>query len=329
MAQVQPDGFFKGFKAKDAVPQPAVFRKEWRKGHIGTSPWASLRLVESPHRGEWRALATIDPTPVYRQAPDEDGFEWYYTLRVTETAGVPTTLTSFSIDGYDLSARIADWFGSANLAAKGALLVALRGKDLEVPADVVFAFGGVDQGGEHWSKKIGVPFLGPRTGAAMSLTSNPSTVVKIGKGDPNCSADHPYFQQLTLKELNGSEVKLTNFFAGGNDYSSNIAAWFGSQRLPALGTLRANLCWQLDSVPVTLSYEMDGVDSTGGKVQATLEVNFWSMDQKSGAGRGAVSVPVNAVEPALNNAVLPSNSQAGMTVSPQSARGRRTGVPVR
>jgi len=106
--------------------------------------------------------------------------------------------------------------------------------------------------------------------------------VKIGRGDPDCSPDFPYGQQLTLKELNGTSVKLTKFVAGGFDYSGQIAAWFGSQTLEALGILRARMCWKLNTVPTTLDYEVDGVDATGRVVQATLKVDFKSLDEKSG-----------------------------------------------
>ncbi|MFN7922790.1 MAG: hypothetical protein U0Q16_21975 [Bryobacteraceae bacterium] len=85
-----------------------------------------------------------------------------------------------------------------------------------------------------------------------------------------------------LKERNGVDVQLTGFVAGGYDYGKNIGAWFGSTRLPGNGTLTAGLCWQLDRVPVTLQYRMEGTDRSGKKVQATLSVDFKSLDEKSG-----------------------------------------------
>src|SRR5262249_35602699 len=154
------------------------------------------------------------------------------------------------------------------LSAKGSLSVDLRSKDQSAPSDHIVAFTGVDSGGQRWTKQVTVRFLSEQSGqgssthAAMTLTSNPATVVKVGKGDPNCAADHPFGQQLILKELNGADVNLTKFLAGGFDYTNQIASWFGSTRLPASGTLQASLCWALDSTPVTLSYEMDGVDGS-------------------------------------------------------------------
>ncbi len=103
---------------------------------------------------------------------------------------MPTKVTAFSVDGYDLSAQIADWFGTANLPADGTISVAMRSYEVDVPTDVVFKFGGVDGNGQRWSKQISLPFLGKKEttsgpGAAISLVSVPESVVKSGKGDPN------------------------------------------------------------------------------------------------------------------------------------------------
>jgi hypothetical protein len=42
------------------------------------------------------------------------------------------------------------------------------------------------------------------------------------------------------------------------------------------------MCWQLNTVPTTLDYEIDGVNASGRAVQATLKVDFRSLDVKSG-----------------------------------------------
>src|SRR5262249_44735718 len=130
------------------------------------------------------------------------------------------TITAFSIDDYDLSQYIDAWFGSRILPANGSLSVQMRSKELKVPSDHVFAFAGVDANGQKWSKQITVPFRGPKTtdqnGASMKLTSDPNPVVKVGRGDPNCDANHPFGQTLILQEQNGVAVKLTKFTAGGS-----------------------------------------------------------------------------------------------------------------
>jgi subtilase family serine protease len=184
-------------------------------------------------------VASVDPSPVYRQKPDADGNQWFYTIRLTETGGAPATITSLSLDGFDLSGYIQAMFGSKTLPAKGTLSRALSDKNVPVPSDHVFAFGGMDDAKQPWSQKITVAFRGDRPPAAMSLTSTPSIVAR---GDSRCTAESPYYQALTLRELNGSNVTLTKFLIGPYDASDRIAAWFGSQRLPALGALNATLC---------------------------------------------------------------------------------------
>jgi hypothetical protein len=227
----------------------------------------------------------VDPTPVVQQDRDADGFSYFFNVMLKETGGAPTTLTGFSIDGNDFSTYIADIFGAANLPAHGTLTSGLKARELNVPSEIVFAASGADNSGQKWNRQIRVPFLAAgsdRSRARMSLSSDPNTVVKIGKGDANCSADFPYGQQLTLRELNGVSVKLTKFLAGGFDYSQQIATWFGSQTLNASGALHAYMCWQLNTVPTTLDYEIDGVDASGRAVQTTLKVDFRSLDVKSG-----------------------------------------------
>jgi len=84
---------------------------------------------------------------------------------------------------------------------------------------------------------------------------------------------YPYYQQLNLQEHNGYEVQLTRFLDGGNDHSSAIASWFGSWRLAPFGS----------SLPISAGifrtaqdslYEVDGTDTAGNKVAATLSVTF-------------------------------------------------------
>jgi hypothetical protein len=295
--------------------------------------WA---VAKSPPKSTSVVVPSVEPSPVYQQTPDADGFSWFYTVKLSETGGATTTVNAFSIDDYDLSEFIADWFGSTTLPANSVLSLDLRAKDLNVPSDHVFAFAGVDNSGQKWTKQITVPFQGPKpAGAAMSMASDPAMVVKIGQGDPDCAPDHPYGQTLNLKELSGAAVKLTKFVAGGTDYTDRIASWFGSQILPASGALHAKLCWQLTSVPVTLAYEMDGVDGSGRQVQATLKVDFKDfLDQKSGPfvrtgtdglsawpGRPGTSGAMAARVEARRRAMAPHQTPGGMIVGLRSAVG--------
>src|SRR5262249_21290936 len=153
---------------------------------------------------------------------------------LTEKGGTPTTLTSLTIDGEDYSDHLADFFGTTNLPANGTLTAALGASGFDtLPADIVFAFSGVDPDGDKWTQKLTITFMPEQISAAMVLTSAPAAEVQNPKGDPNCTANHPFYQELNLEERNGYAVKLTKFYAGQNDFSNNISNWFGSDRLAA------------------------------------------------------------------------------------------------
>lgn len=263
---------------------------------------------------------SVDPSPVYQTPPDENGFSWNFTVTLKETGGAPTTVTAFAFDDIDLSDYIADWFGSTTLGAHATLSADLGISDIDVPSDHVISFSGVDASGQEWTKQIKVSFLGPKsvgTSAAMSLTSDPAVVVKVGDGDPDCPKDHPYGQTLYLKETNGSAVNLTKFVIGGYDYTTYIGAWFGSQTLPASGTLNGKLCWKLSAVPVTLDYEMDGTDGSGDAVQATLKVDFKDpLDQKSGGAHSETTLLSRG-----GRSLTPHRTSSGMTVGLHTAVG--------
>jgi hypothetical protein len=160
--------------------------------------WAT---AESPSSAISEPVVSVDPSPVYQQSPDADGYSWFYTVKLRETGGAPSTIQGFYYDEfYDLSENIVDWFGSTTLPANGMLSVDLRAKDVVVPSNHSYGFVGVDtNSGKPWAKLVNVTFLGPKgtqKGAGMTLTSDPATVVKIGKGDPDCSPNYPYGQEL-------------------------------------------------------------------------------------------------------------------------------------
>jgi hypothetical protein len=220
-------------------------------------------------------VARVAPNPVYQQAPDSDGYGWYFTIRISETAGIKSTVTRFVLDGEDYSSYIASWFGSTNLAPHGTLTAALRDNVVNVPANRVFKFSGVDSNGAQWSQEISVPFYGRPSNALISLSSSPTVVTKDAVEHAGCPAGYLFYQVLTVQERNGYAVTLNKFLAGGNDFSNAIAGWFGTVKLDASGSLQATICWQLHGpFPETLDYEVDGVDSQGNKVSATLSVEF-------------------------------------------------------
>jgi uncharacterized protein (TIGR03437 family) len=273
-------------------------------------------------------IPSIVPNPIYQQAPDNDGYAWFFTVRLAEVAGTSTTLTAFSIDGVDHTADIPAWFGSTTLAAHGTLSGAIRSRGLTVPVNRVFLFSGRDNAsGQAWTQQLSIPFLPQQFSASMVLSSSPGTEVQNPSGDPNCPSDHPFYQQLNLQEKNGYEVFLNKFLAGGYDLTSSIVGWFGSLRLAPLSSLQANICWKIGSVPSTLSYEVDGVDTAGYKISTTLSVPFSGPGQNTGKSLASSPALVGFTAPAGNNTAntsvnltLPSTEQWTVSVFPANQK---------
>jgi uncharacterized protein (TIGR03437 family) len=94
------------------------------------------------------------------------------------------------------------------------------------------------------------------------------------------------YQALNLVERNGYEVRLTKFIAAGNDWSDQIANWFGSLRLAPYGSLSTAVCWQFDHVPGTYHFEVQGVDQAGHTITAPLDV----LTKVAGQPAGTLSV---------------------------------------
>ncbi len=115
---------------------------------------------------------TIDPSPVYQQTPDLQGFEWHYTIMLHEDAGVGTTLTDFTIDGSSLTSQIVPFFGSAAIPPGGTLTAPLGAKNLAVPRTRVFVFSGMDASGRQWTRQLSILFTGPAPKPAIAGIAN-------------------------------------------------------------------------------------------------------------------------------------------------------------
>ncbi len=244
---------------------------------------ASLTLtVGAASSGSSAVVPSVTPNPVYQQTADAQGYAWFFTVRLTETAGVATTVTSFTFAGQTLD--VATFFGSTSLPAHGTISANVRATVKNPPQNIVLGFAGTDPSGTQWTQQISVPFLPTQISAAMSLASAPATVAETPNGVEGCSAPYQYFyQQLDLQELNGVEVVLTRFLAGGNDYTQYIGDWFGSWRLAPFGSLLAGICWQLNSFPTTFNYELDGTDTSGNNIVVTATAGFEGPVANAGA----------------------------------------------
>jgi uncharacterized protein (TIGR03437 family) len=308
-------------------------------GSTGFSTSSGSVTVTVSVSGPSNVVASVWPNPVFQQAPDADGYNFSYTVRLSEIAGTAATLTVFTIAGSDYSSDIQSWFGTASIPPNGTISASVRSKLITLPVNRVYTFSGTDASGASWSRQITVPFLGQTSSASMVLASLPATVVP--DTTHGCSSQYPYYQQLNLQEQNGYEVQLSRFTDGGNDDSSTIGSWFGSWRLAPFGSLQAGICWGITNPPETLAYEVDGTDTAGNKIVATLSVPFQNPTSSAGAltvSKSSVAMSATSSQSAATTvnvtvasgqpwtvSVFPAGEQSGwLVVSPLSGTGSAT-----
>ena len=293
--------------------------------------------VSVPTGGASAVIPSVSPNPVYQQTVNSVA-TWYYTVRLTEVAGVSTTLTGLTIAGNNYSTDIVSFFGSSSIAANGTLSASLQTTNLTVPATLLFIFSGVDGNGRTWSQQLNVQFLGPQISALLTLTGLPNEVTE------NSLATEPKFpwcQDLGLEENNGHAVYLTKFLADGQDLSDQIADYFGGTYLPPFASLLGGICWNIGgSLPQTLTYEVDGIDDQGNSVFTTLNSQFVGLVSNPGtlqATPSTVTMAVNSgsatshvnisVQPgqAWTVSTFPNNRTASwLVVFPLSGTGSQT-----
>jgi len=269
----------------------------------------SVTINVSTPSGSAAVVPSVSPNPVYQQTADADGYSWFYTIRLTEVAGVGGTLTGFTINGTSYNTQIASFFGSATIVPFGTISASLRTRNLTVPANVVFGFTGVDTGNHQWTQQISVPFFGQQISASMQLAGLPNVVRQdVTASDPACQ----WFQNLGLQEQNGHAVYLTKFLADGQDLSSQIADFFGDTYLPPFGSLLGGVCWTLNSTPLNISYEVDGIDDLGNNIVATLTSQFLGPPPQSS---GTLTTTTDFIQKAVANSSLNATTTVSVNLS--------------
>jgi hypothetical protein len=258
-------------------------------------------------------VPSVSPDPVYEQQPDANGNRWFFTVLLTETAGVATTLTDFTFDGDSYATYIPQWFGSANIPAYGTLSAQLAANVATVPTTVTFGFTGQDVGSGHtWTQQTQVPFYGMQISASVLMTAVPN-IVRENLTPTNCSFSPPspeWFGNLGLQEENGHSVTLTKFLAGPYDLSDQIATFFGSTTLPAYGSLLAGVCWP-PTPPASAVYEIDGTDDLGNAISTTTTVQF---EGPPTGGFTTLSVGTNPVNLSVTSASQTASTTLGVDV---------------
>ena len=221
--------------------------------------------IQAPTASGSYIVPFVNPNPVPPAAN-----EWPYVVGLTEIAGVSTTLTGFTVNG--VTQTLSAWT-STQIPAHGtvfASLVGLLGQT--APINRTFVFTGVDAGGLKWTQQILVSFsgqTGPAFGPAMSVGSaSGASVAYDAQADPSCR----WYIPLTVQELGGYYMQLSQLTAGGTDMTSQIQPIFGTTRLAPYGSLQGSLCFSAAgskavSVSLTGTIE-DGY--LGGSISAAL-----------------------------------------------------------
>ncbi len=127
--------------------------------------WADSPPVQS------MVVPSLDEIPVFQ---DPVTNRWAPVLTLTEEAGVPTTLTSFTIDGNPIDIQGA--FGTTSIPANGSITAkSLSLANVAVPKTVDFGLTGMDGNGQTWSQVYSVPFRGPFVSMSVAGASNAAT----------------------------------------------------------------------------------------------------------------------------------------------------------
>ncbi len=145
------------------------------------SGWGSVDATNLAHQWSTAApnasavAASLDQNPVFQQQPDSSGNSWVFKLTLSEEAGIPTTLTSMTINGQDYGSKISSLFGGAAIPGAGSISANIGLSGLNVPTNVAFTFKGVDASGKTWSQQLSVPFQGFQSKLTISGISNAAT----------------------------------------------------------------------------------------------------------------------------------------------------------
>lgn len=156
-------------------------------------------------------VPSIDQNPVFQQTvPDASGNKWTFILTLTEEAGIPTTLTAFTIDGntYDPAAV----FGATAIPANGSLSSKNLGlAAVAVPKSVAFEFSGVDASGRQWTEQFTVPFNAAQVPLTIGGAGNAASGQQTYAPGMLLSV---YGTQMGTAAQSAATIPLPNYMAG-------------------------------------------------------------------------------------------------------------------
>ena len=286
---------------------------------------ASVNMTVSMPTKASVVVPTVTPNPIYQ---DANANTWTYTVKLTEMAGVATTLTDFTVGGASYEQQIASWFGSAAIPANGSISASVVSSSLSPPGTLVLGFSGADAGGQKWSEQIPVPYYGQQIGDSVHASITPVTVVQNPNAAPSCQ----WAQQVNVRDTYGDNWQITGLKAGSTDLSNQISQIFGTTRVGPLAGVQGTVCWSGVTPPQTNTLEIDfsGVSpiklssSLRGPAAspATLSVSPDHVALTAANPTGSVAIALSGTSLAWSASVFPGNRSASwLTVSPASGTG--------
>ena len=130
---------------------------------------ASLIVTVGYAPGSSVVVASVSPNPAFANGSAQGSYSWLFRATLEETAGVPTTLTGFTINGQ--SQTLSRYFASNTIPPNGKLYGSNIGvTNRTPPTTAAFGFTGSDASGQTWSRQVSAVLYGP----SMVLSGAPS-----------------------------------------------------------------------------------------------------------------------------------------------------------
>jgi uncharacterized protein (TIGR03437 family) len=238
------------------------------------------------------AIVPSAPDTVWPSPPDAQGLSWQTSLSLREAAGVPAIITGFTIDG--APQPLAQYFRSAEIPPSSTVSATVVFRNLATPVTRTFGSTGVDAAGQTWSRQIAVNYLALPPGSVPVVSATPLIVAQSPGADPSCQ----WPVQLNIDEAGGNVgLTETSLVVGGVDWTGQIPAIFGTERLPAWGELQGTICLGGITPPATETIQI-GTSGHTQEITISLEGPAANPTKLSTAPASVTMVAASASQPA-------------------------------
>jgi subtilase family serine protease len=178
------------------------------------------------------------------------------TVRPSSGKVLPTGTVTFSAGSVIL--------GTATLSISATATLTVAASNLAVGNNTIVATYAGSTG-----------FSGSSASTLVTVTGGPgSQVVPSVNPNPVTEAGGAWTFTLSLRETAGQATTLTNFTLNGISYASSITAFFGTNKIPANGSIAASLRLSGVTPPTTVTFGFSGVDPSGQQWTKTLPVQL-------------------------------------------------------